>query len=509
MPQLYDFSYGAVFADSLVVYEKINGKYKIFGKPYSWLNKPKPTDMRFPNYEIRFGALQQKEILIKLNNGEKPTIDLLFTIKGHQVFLEQQRNTNLFIGVFFGYCLCIVLVTFIFYLILRRRIILYYLITVLSTLLFQLANDGILRLYLPNVSPYFTSLYSISYYFTPFTIFFLLYMISYLNVKGPKIFYAWIIALVVIYALPVFNKHLFAEYWWYFTRFSLGWFMLPFFIYFLVLGFKTNRTFFWFLVVSILPITVTNIYYNLMTIGMFSYNPNLLFYRKASMMFEFILIAIGGAFQYFNTRQRNKQLKLSLIESQKEIIGIQDIERNRIGRDLHDEIGNGLAAIKNDILNKTEEKLLVKRVNDLLQTTRNISHNMASSDYEKLNLSTSVNDLFVRFNGFNATEYSLTKLGNERDISSDMKMHIFRIILECLGNIQKHAKAQKASVQLSFLENELLVIVEDDGVGFKLENEKSAGIGLKNIENRIALLNATISRESDTNGTVVAMNIPI
>ena len=74
-------------------------------------------------------------------------------------------------------------------------------------------------------------------------------------------------------------------------------------------------------------------------------------------------------------------------------------------------------------------------------------------------------------------------------------MAIYRIVQEGLNNILKHARASKVSIHLYFKEQTVYLKIEDDGIGFDLKNIHR-GIGLKNIEHRIAYYQGTLSVES-------------
>ena len=72
-------------------------------------------------------------------------------------------------------------------------------------------------------------------------------------------------------------------------------------------------------------------------------------------------------------------------------------------------------------------------------------------------------------------------------------MHLYRLIQEITSNIEKHAKAKSIFLQLVAIDNQIQLTVQDDGVGFNVKSENfEQGLGLKNIEDRVAFLNGDI-----------------
>jgi signal transduction histidine kinase len=510
--QNFRFIYGGVFANELIVYQKIGNGYKMLDKPHHWkisANYDTQQNMRMPSYLVNFEANEQIEILVKIVRKDRPTPDLTFIMNNEANFLDQEKFYKLFFGIFIGFCSCIALFTLVLFCFLRESIFLYYTAAVVFIMFFNAAIEGMLRLYFPNIQTYFTGPYSSPYFFILFLVFNLLYIEKFLEIRRTKLFNAWLIGTAIFYILPFLYEPLLYNQNWVNGRYYVGLPFLAFLIYFLVKGVKEHPNLVMFLVVSLLPLLATNIYFNLSAVGLFKYDPNIIYWRKLSVMFEFIIILVGIAYQYIRTRKHLKKLRLSLIDSQKEIINIQDIERDRIGRELHDQIGNSLASLKLSAGNITNQEVLNEQINAIIASTRSISHNMVSSNFKELALSTSVSDMVARFSESSDINYLFNVFGVEKDLDIEKKMFLFRILLECMSNIEKHSQAKNAYIQLSFFDTELNFTVEDDGIGFDKNAENSGGIGLKNINSRINYLKGSFSIDSNSQGTVIAINIPI
>ena len=96
---------------------------------------------------------------------------------------------------------------------------------------------------------------------------------------------------------------------------------------------------------------------------------------------------------------------------------------------------------------------------------------------------------------------------NWEAISDDKKVHFYRIIQESMQNIRKHAKANKVNVNFVRDDNSLQLIVEDDGVGMKV-NKVKRGIGVKNIKSRVQQMGGDVNISSEVGkGTRIFVKI--
>ena len=213
-------------------------------------------------------------------------------------------------------------------------------------------------------------------------------------------------------------------------------------------------------------------------------------------------------------QQKNKLLALnSMIEG-------QEAERLRIAKDLHDSLGGLLSTVKAHFttIQKEFEQLeqlnITKKTNDLIDEAcievRRISHNMMPHALSISGLEGAVTDLGEQLNeqGFR-TSIEINNLPN--NIEETKKVMIYRLIQEIISNINKHADAKSILIQLIGHNNELNLIIEDDGIGFDYNKAiKKDGMGLKSINSRVEFLDGTIDWDSQlNNGTSITINIPL
>ncbi|MBI1185508.1 hypothetical protein GC194_14655 [bacterium] len=206
------------------------------------------------------------------------------------------------------------------------------------------------------------------------------------------------------------------------------------------------------------------------------------------------------------------------IEKMTALMEGQERERSRIASELHDGIGMLLATIKHhfqmieDEMDKNGE--VYKKAFHLLDKAsdevRRISHNMASSVLVKFGLAAALRDLVETISSSEKLHIDLKLIGITERLENSVEIHVFRTVQELLGNILKHAKATKVTVQLVMHESELMLMVEDNGVGFNpVDGAKFKGMGLSNMEARVAHLDGKLEIDSlSGKGTTIIITIP-
>jgi two-component system, NarL family, sensor kinase len=231
---------------------------------------------------------------------------------------------------------------------------------------------------------------------------------------------------------------------------------------------------------------------------------------------------------YYQKRMVQEQFKRQQLELdfQKQMMEAalesQENERRRVAGDLHDSIGAMLSTIRVSLITQakranadvesiTESK---KMLDDTIESVRRISRDLMPSTLEKFGLAQAVKEMCERFQSTAALPITYNEEGELHPISKKRELMIFRVIQELINNALKHAQASEIKVNFAGDEKNLTIIVEDNGIGFNVEeirNDKrsSKGLGLYNIENRTRLVNADVEFNSGTNqGSRVVLTIP-
>ena len=220
---------------------------------------------------------------------------------------------------------------------------------------------------------------------------------------------------------------------------------------------------------------------------------------------------------FFSSRKKivDKELEKKKLEvtHQKEIIQsiiiTQEEERKRIAQDLHDDISSKLNVINlNANLLKDgglspEEYLIVNNgileaTDKTLESARKIAHNLLPPILEEFGFKDAVEELADSFN--NSRKINITYNINylKKHLNPQNELHLFRITQELINNSVRHGKAKNSTINISHKDKNLIFSYTDNGIGFnsdKKENKK--GLGMKNIESRVSLLNGKYSIGSE------------
>jgi len=220
------------------------------------------------------------------------------------------------------------------------------------------------------------------------------------------------------------------------------------------------------------------------------------------------------------SKQKINELENNLkIESMHSMINGQEAERERIAQDLHDSLGGLMSTIKLHFdsiqdKHKTVKKLYeYQKANELIdiacQEIRVISNNMTPGSLAKLGLTSSISDLINRVNSPNGPNIVFQHFGIDDEIDIGLSLTIYRIIQELLNNSIKHAKANEILIEINQKEEEISLLVEDDGIGFDVGKVKR-GMGTGNISSRVNYLKGELSIHSVENeGTSTMITIPL
>lgn len=356
--------------------------------------------------------------------------------------------------------------------------------------------------------------------------FYLLVPKQYSNAWVRKIFilYAALIGFAIISAIILPDNETFFKIYFFLLK-PIYILCVPISIYHFYYSARKGYKLSWLFLLSIMPIAVNSTFHLLQLLNFMSvFYPN--FYWEFSIIFELLLYTFAMSYRYKIIVDENTAFNNFLEKNNVQYISnlytIQENERIRIARDLHDSIGQKLSVIKMMLStvamqeqNKTsneEIELATQLVDETIQETRNISHNLLPTEL-RFGLVDAIKRIADEINkaGNTTIEVAIDSQVKNIAFSKEKEIAIFRIVQEVFSNILKHAAATKVSFQIEWKAQQLHFTIKDNGRGFNVKNiGKSSGIGWQNIFARIKMMNGTISIQSENiTGTIIQFTIPL
>lgn len=237
------------------------------------------------------------------------------------------------------------------------------------------------------------------------------------------------------------------------------------------------------------------------------------------LLFSFIIysrIKIKQERRINEERLQMKQLQMNVV------LESQESERKRFARDLHDGFGQLITAVKmmlgqmhetNEIEKRSELELKSNEVLDTMHSQlREIAHNLMPEQLINEGLARALIDYAIRISKQNNIAIEVNTFGIEKRLNQSVEVNIYRIIQEWINNVIKYSGAKNLTIQLTAYENEINILIEDNGNGFEKEKlDNSKGWGWKNIQSRLEAINGVLeidSREGIT-GTSFIIDLPI
>src|SRR5690606_32862699 len=202
------------------------------------------------------------------------------------------------------------------------------------------------------------------------------------------------------------------------------------------------------------------------------------------------------------------------------IIKTQEEERNRVASDLHDSIGQQISALKfyfDSIQKQKDEKMrnaLLKKTEALIDNVadeiRNICFQLMPRSVEKFGIAQSIKQLADLIHFSTGIKFDLKLDESNIKLENNIAMSVYRVIQEFVNNSIKHAKCKNILIDLQFKGKELLLKMNDDGIGFENNASLKRGNGLDNINLRIKYLHGDIDFKSEKNkGVHLSISIPL
>ncbi|WP_373523805.1 7TM diverse intracellular signaling domain-containing protein [Aquiflexum sp.] len=510
--------------------ELLNEQYS--GFLYS--EKRRDMNSRINSYQIILPPLAQRLFLLKVDSRGLNTY-IPFYLDGVNEYWEYEVTRTSIYGTVTGVLLMATGLGLFFWLYFKESMYLAFAGYLISSLILILEEDGFLFLWV--YGDYFGQLSAVIIpLFSVLMSVFLLQFIHYffgikpygfsIAEKSVPLFYA-----IYLYAFLVFLT-LFFSTSYSFNRYVNGFALFLSFINMMLILFLTfsqfkkkgKITYFIFAALALLIFGFSNYVLNLQ--GFTDWHP----LKPNGLIFgsivNVIVLTIGISHRYYQIRRDKDRLTAKMLEQERKtaqsIIEAQEKERQRIAKDLHDDLGGLLAMIKlkiDSILldqkendnNKTSleetQKLMQMACHDL----RFIAHELMPLEAAEKRLKTMVSEVLDLVKVQNKIKIAYD-IGDIPYLNIDTKINLFRIIKELLNNIIKHSEASEADIQVFFdnFDDSITLMVSDNGKGIPDEFIKNpnGGMGLSNLHKRVDYLKGQLHFDVNKNGTTVIVTIP-
>ena len=209
------------------------------------------------------------------------------------------------------------------------------------------------------------------------------------------------------------------------------------------------------------------------------------------------------------------------------LLQMQDEERRRIARELHDSVGQIVAALSMDlsVIERETDRLTpaaaatVKEgsnlVSEISRQIRTISHLLHPPLLDEVGLASALQWYVEGFGERSKIHVALDLPPNFGRLSRDMETAIFRIVQECLTNVHRHSGSSSAAVRITKIANQLRVEVQDEGKGVSAEKQMEmagvgrTGVGMSGMRERLRQFGGRLEVSSVPGHTVVAATLPL
>jgi signal transduction histidine kinase len=202
---------------------------------------------------------------------------------------------------------------------------------------------------------------------------------------------------------------------------------------------------------------------------------------------------------------------------------VREEDRKRVARDLHDQIGQILTSIKMDMtwmtrhLPESENEVLarlqesIQSINDGVKAVRTICSGLRPGILDDLGLAAAIEWQTAEFASRNGVLCQVSVPPVDLHLDGDRATATFRIFQECLTNVTRHAQAKSVRVDLRQEDENVLLVVQDDGIGFQESDLSSAlgSLGLLGMKERAQFCGGDVHISSSLGkGTTITVRVP-
>lgn len=220
----------------------------------------------------------------------------------------------------------------------------------------------------------------------------------------------------------------------------------------------------------------------------------------------------------------------NLLDYSTKILETQEMDRNRISRDLHDSAVQSLTSLihkteycskivdKDPVRVKLELQSMIDLNKEIINDMREIIYDLRPMSLNNIGLVSTIQAYCLHLRRYDNLDVVLNVQGKERGLNSIVSVTLYRIIQEACNNAIRHAKAKKVVIRISYMSHSIELDIEDNGIGFDVEKVESEtkrhdelhGYGLSTMKERARLLSGSFLINSKPGaGTKIHLDVPV
>jgi PAS domain S-box-containing protein len=217
---------------------------------------------------------------------------------------------------------------------------------------------------------------------------------------------------------------------------------------------------------------------------------------------------VVGAVRIVRDITERKRAEEALARAKRKLVHVQEEERARIARELHDDIGQRLALLTIKLTGVSDE--LQTQASEIATDLQSLSHELHPSKIEVLGVVAGMRLFCREFANQHRIDIDFRAAEISRQLPSNISLSLFRVLQEALHNSAKHSGVQQCHVRLWDADGWIHLLVADPGAGFDMASAReSRGIGLLTMQERISLVDGDLKIESKPGGgTTVHARVP-
>ena len=219
--------------------------------------------------------------------------------------------------------------------------------------------------------------------------------------------------------------------------------------------------------------------------------------------------------RHFATRKALELSQERLRALSRRLLEVQEEERGRLARDLHDDIGQALTALKIQLESRARAEECIATVSHALERVRQLSLSLRPLQLDDLGLVAALRSHLDRQAGIGGLAPHFDAAEAPHGVAPEVETACFRVAQEAINNVLRHARARNLWLRLFTAGGRLALSVRDDGSGFDPEAARRRGaagasLGLVGMEERVALAGGTLElRAAPGQGTVLLATFPL